>query len=330
MNPGTPPTRRLVLAAAGALLLPRTARAQMAKGRHIAILFPGSPASSKVRLGTFRQGLRVLGYGDDDIEIEIRYGDGKAERFPDLAAEVVRLDPEVIVTGSNQAIRAAKHATATIPIVIAGSGDPVATGFVASLARPGGNITGLSNLVSYEIAGKSLELLKTMIPAARRIAILLSSGNPGNAAQLQALRQAAQTSRTEVLSVEARTPAEIDGVFATLASEHAAAIIVPGDPIFQAAKSRIVELAASHRLPAIYRWRDFVAIGGLMSYGPDLNDLWRRAATYVDKILKGAKPADLPIEQPTKFELVVNLKTAKALGLTIPPAILAEADEVIE
>lgn len=326
---GAAPTRRLVLTVAGASLLPRASRAQQASRHPIAILFPGARGPSAERLGAFRQGLRALGYGDD-VQLEIRYAEGKAERLPDLAAELVRLDPAIIVTGSNQAIQAAKQATATIPIVIAGSGDPVATGFVASLAHPGGNITGLSNLVSFEIAGKSMELLKEIIPGARRIAILLSAGNPGNAAQLQALRQAAQRLHTDIVSAEARAPADIDGVFTTLAVEHAEAFIVPGDPVFQTAKRRIVELAASNHLPAIYRWRDFVAIGGLMSYGPDLSDLWRAAAAYVDKILRGAKPADLPIEQPTKFQFVVNLKTAAALGLTIPPAILAAADDVIE
>jgi putative tryptophan/tyrosine transport system substrate-binding protein len=180
------------------------------------------------------------------------------------------------------------------------------------------------------MTGKWLGLLKTAIPGAQRIAILLNPGNPSHVRFLQAAQQAAQTLRTEPLSVEARTPDDIAGAFAIMIREHAEALIVPGDGVFLSEKSRVVELAASHKLPAIYQNREFVPIGGLMSYGPDLKDSWRRAATYVDKILKGAKPADLPVEQPTKFELVVNLKTAQALGLTIPPSILAGADEVIE
>jgi putative tryptophan/tyrosine transport system substrate-binding protein len=210
-----------------------------------------------------------------------------------------------------------------------GFSDPVVNGIVASLAHPGGNITGLST-VSPEMAGKWLQLLKTAIPDAERIAFLINPRMPQQVQMLPAARQAARTLRLELLSVEAGAPDEINGAFAVMAREHAEALTVTGDPIFIAEKNRIVELAASHKLPAIYQFREFVAIGGLMSYGPDLNDLFRRAAFYVDKILKGAKPADLPVEQPTRFQLVVNLKTAQALGLTIPTVIIAGADEVIE
>jgi putative tryptophan/tyrosine transport system substrate-binding protein len=329
VTPGTRPTRRLVLAAATSLLLPHTARAQSAKRRRIAFLTTGSRASGEAYLGAFRQGLRALGYGDADIEIEIRYAEGHFERLPNLAAELVHLAPEVIVATSTPAVQAAKQATSTIPIVMAAGGDPVGSGFVASLAHPGGHITGLST-VSPEMAGKWLQLLKTAIPGAERIAFLVNLRNPQDVSLLQVARQAAETLRTELLSVEAGAPDEINGAFAVMAREHAEALIVTGDPFFFLEKSRVVELAASHKLPAIYQWREFAAIGGLMSYGPDLNDLFRRAATYVDKILKGAKPADLPVEQPTKFQLVINLKTAQALGLTIPPSILAGADEVIE
>jgi putative tryptophan/tyrosine transport system substrate-binding protein len=329
MTPGTSPTRRLVLAAAGALLLTHAARGQMAKRRRIAFLTTASRAGIEPYLGTFRQGLRALGYGDEDIAIEIRGADGHYERLPDLAAELVHLAPEVIVATSTPAAQAAKQGTATIPIVMAASGDPVGSGFVASLAHPGGNITGLST-VAPEMAGKWLQLLKTAIPGASRIAFLGNLGNLQQVPLLQAAQQAARTLRTDLLSIDASTSDELDGAFATMAREHAEALIVTGDPVFFLEKTRIVELAASRKLPAIYQWREFAAIGGLMSYGPDLNDLFRRAATYVDKILKGAKPADLPVEQPTKFQLVVNLKTAQALGLTIPPVILAGADEVIE
>jgi putative tryptophan/tyrosine transport system substrate-binding protein len=330
MTPSTAPTRRFVLAAAAMLLPPRAAGAQMAKRRRIAFLLPGSQESSKPYFGPFQQGLRALGYGDEDIAIESRYADGHLERLPDLAAELVHLAPEVIVTGSIPAVQALKRATSTIPIVMGGSGDPVGLGFVASLAHPGGNITGLAAGVSSEMAGKSLQLLKTAIPSAERIAILVNPGNPTHLPVLQVARQAAQTLRAELLSVEARAPDEIDNAFAAAVRQHADALMVVGDAVFQLEISRIVELAASRKLPAIYPLREFAVIGGLMSYGADPKDRWRRAATYVDKILKGAKPSDLPVEQPTKFPLVVNLKTADALGLTVPPAVLDLADEVIE
>jgi putative ABC transport system substrate-binding protein len=329
MTPLTAPTRRLILAVGAELLLPRAARAQMARRRRIAYLAFASRAIVEPYLETFRQGLRALGYRDENIEIENRYADGHLERLPNLAAELVRLTPEVIVAGSPAAVTALKQATSTIPIVMAASGDPVAAGFVASLAHPGGNLTGLST-VSPEMASKWLQLLKTAIPDAERIAILFNPSNSQLVLFLQAGRQAARTLHIELLSVEARTVGKIDDAFAIVTREHADALIGTGDPIFIAEKSRIVEFAASHKLPAIYEFREFVAVGGLMSYGPDLTDLLRRTASYVDKILKGAKPADLPVEQPTKFELVVNLKTAQALGLTIPSAILAGADEIIE
>jgi putative ABC transport system substrate-binding protein len=327
VTPITSPTRRLVLAA-GTLLLPRAARAQPAKRRRIAVLDGGSRASTAPFLGAFREGLRALGYRDDDIVIEMRYAEGHLERLPDLAAELVRLAPEVIVAPGPAAL-AVKHATATIPIVMVDIADPIAGGLVSSLAHPGGNVTGLANL-AQETVGKRLQLLKATIPGAERIAILVNPGNPGNILQLQAARQAAGALRTELLSVEASVPGEIDSAFAAMIRERAEGLIVPSDYVFVLETSRIVALAASHKLPAIYQFRGFVATGGLMSYGSDVTDLFRRTATYVVKILKGAKPADLPVEQPTKFQLVVNLKAAQALGLTIPPAILAGADEIIE
>ena len=329
MTHGPLPTRRLVLAAAGALLLPRAARAQMARRRRIGVLAGASSSVAAPYVGTFRQGLRALGYGDEDIAIEERFADGHAERLPDLAAELVRLAPEVIAAAAPQAADALKRATATIPIVMINGGDPVAAGFVLSLAHPGGNLTGLSSL-EYEMAGKSLGLLKTAIPAAARIAILVNPSNSAHVPMLQVARQAAGTLRVELLPVEARNPGEIDGAFAAMARRRADAMIVEGDALFTSEMRRVVELAANRKLPAIYPFRGFADIGGLISYVADLNDRWRHAATYVDKILKGAKPADLPVEQPTKFQLVVNLKTAQALGLTIPQAILAGADEVIE
>ena len=277
----------------------------------------------------FRQGLRTLGYSEEDIAIESRWADGHVERLPELAAELVRLAPEVIVVGSAAAALAAKQATATIPIVVAVFSDPVGTGLVASFAHPGGQVTGLSAMQEDTVA-KELELLKTAVPHAERIAVLFDPGNPAHAGVLQTVRQAAETLGTSLLPIEVRAPDEIDGAFSTMARERADAVVVLGGPLVMTERNRIAELAASHKLPAIYYERELVMAGGLMSYGADLKDMNRRAATYVDKILKGTKPADLPVEQPTKFELVVNLKTANALGLTIPPSILALADEVIE
>ena len=317
MTPGPSPTRRLVLAAAGALLLPHAATAQPATRRRVAYLATASRAVAEPLLGALREGLRALGYADDELAIQLHYADGHAERLPDLAAELVRLAPEVIVAGSTAAVQAAKQATSTIPIVMAVPTDPVAFGFVASVAHPGGNVTGMSSAFSHDLAGKLLQLLQTVIPGIERIAILLNSDNPGRAPYLQIAQQAARTLRAELLPVEARTADEIGGAFAIMTREHAGALIVPGDPTFLSERSRIVELAAMHKLPAIYGLREFAVIGGLMSYGIDLKENFRHAATFVDKILKGAKPADLPVEQPTKFQLVVNLKTAQALGLTI-------------
>jgi putative ABC transport system substrate-binding protein len=329
MTPGAAPTRRLVLAATGALLLPRAAHAQTPKRRRIGYLMPGSRPPGGVYSGAFWQGLRALGYGGEDIAIEERYADGDMARLPDLAAELVRLAPEVILTAGRVGVQAAKEATSTIPIVMASITDPVATGFVASLAHPGSNVTGLS-ISAPEMGGKWLDLLKTAVPDAKRIAFLLNPRNPAQVGLLQAAQQAARTRRIELLSVEAGTPDEIDGAFAAMKREQADALIVSADPVFGRKRSEIVELAASHKLPAIYEARGFADSGGLISYGANVNDNFRRAASYVDKILKGANPADLPVEQPTRFELVVNLRTARALGLTIPPMLLAGADEIIE
>ena len=329
MSRVTPATRRRVLAAAGASLLPRLASSQSVKRRRIATLGQWSRAGGAVTWEAFWQGLRALGYADQELAIESRWADGHVERLPELAAELVRLAPEVIVTGSVPAALAAKRATATIPIVVTLMNDPVGNGLVASLAHPGGNVTGLSSMQEDTVA-KEVQLLKTAVPSAQRIAVLFDPANPTHAGVLNTVREAVQTLRTELLSIEARAPNEIDGAFSAMAREHADALVVLGGPLAMNQKSRIVELAASYKLPAIYYERELVLVGGLMSYGTDLRDVNKRAATYVDKILKGARPADLPVEQPTKFELVVNLKTAQALGLTIPPSILDLADEVIE
>ena len=323
--------RRDLIALLGvAISWPLTSRAQTRKRRRIAFLVTGTPFVGQAYIETLRQDLRALGHSDDDFAIEARFAEAHVERLPDLAVELVRTAPEVIVTGSNAASLAAKQATSTIPIVLSGIGDPVGAGLVASLAHPGGNVTGLTASVSYEMTGKWLELMKTAVPGATRFAILLNPGNPTHGHVLQAARQAAQTLPVELLPIEAGTVAAIDRAFVTMIDEHSDALIVQPDALFISERSRIVELAARHQLPAINQYREFVAIGGLMSYGADQRDINRRAAGYVDKILKGVKPADLPIEQPTKFELVINLKTAKELGLTVPQSILARADEVIE
>jgi putative ABC transport system substrate-binding protein len=329
MTRPAPPTRRLVLAAVGVALLPRVARAQPVQRRRIAILGQASRAATGEKWEAFRQGLRALGYGEEDIAFESRWADGHVERLAPLAAELVRLAPEVIVVGSAAAVLAAKQATATIPIVVTVLNDPVGSGFVGSFAHPGGNVTGLSSQQEDTIA-KELELLETVVPTAKRIAVLLDPANPTHAGVLRTLQLAAQTSRTALLPVEASAPGEVDGAFSAMAREHADGLVVLGGPLSMDQRSRITELAAHQKLPAIYHQRELVLAGGLMSYGADHKDMNRRAATYVDKILKGAKPADLPVEQPTRFELVVNLKTAQELGLTIPPSILARADEVIE
>lgn len=321
-------TRRLILAAPWVLLLPGTASAQAVKRHLVGFLSSLSPASAEQRFEVLRDNLRVLGYSDDIIDIEAWYANGDLERLPGLSAKLVQLAPEVIVAASPPVVRALKQATSTIPIVMTSAGDPVGLGFVASLAHPGGNITGLST-ESEDMAGKWVELIKTAVPGARRIAFLLNPTNPAYTVVLKGAQQAAQSLHVELLPLDARTPDEIDGAFAAMARAHVDAVIGWGDPLFISETNRVVELAASQKLPAIYQFRQFVAAGGLMSYGPDLTDLYRRAAAFVDKILKGAKPADLPVEQPTKFRLAINLKTAQALGLTIPPLILARADEVI-
>jgi putative ABC transport system substrate-binding protein len=322
-------TRRLFLAASWMLLLPGTATAQAVKRLRVGYISGASRSIQEPYVEVFRQGLRELGYRDDDIEIEARFAEGHSERLPDFAAELVGLAPETIVAASPPVVAALKQLTSTIPIVMTSAGDPVGLGFVASLAHPGGNITGLSTQ-SQDMAGKWVEILTTAAPAAKRIAFLLNPANPAYTVVLQGALQAAQSLGVELMPIDAHTPDELDTAFAALVRERVDALIVWGDPVFISEKSRIVEFAATRKLPAIYQFHDFVAVGGLMSFGPDLKDLYRRAAAYVDKILKGAKPADLPVEQPTKFQLTVNLKTAQALGLTIPPLLLVRADEVIE
>ncbi len=281
--------------------------------------------------GAFIQGLRELGYVEgQNITIEHRSSEGKYERLPALAADLVRLKVDVIVAPATQGPLAAKQATRTIPIVMTSGGDPVGSGLVASLARPGGNITGLSFVAFPEIVGKQLELLKETVPQVSRVAVLWNPANPTNRLLLGEAKVAARSLAVQLQTLEARGPDDFERAFAAMTRERAGALLVLGDGMLILHRTRIADLAAKSRLPAMYGSRENVNAGGLMSYSPSLQDSFRRAATYVDKILKGAKPADLPVEQPTKFELVINLKTARALGLTIPPSVLVRADQVIE
>ncbi len=321
--------------ALGLLAAPLAADAQPATKVHrIGILLPGSPAppsTPSAALEAFLQGLRDLGYVEGrNIAIEYRYAQGKLDPLQDLAAELVRLNVDVIVTSTTPAIQAAKKATSTIPIVMAAVGDPVVTGLVAGLARPGGNITGLS-LLAPELAGKRLELLKETLPRLSRVAVLWNSASPAMVHTFREARVAAEALGVRLQSLEVQgDPTDFERAFSAIAKERPDGLFVTLDPFTSLHRGRIAELAAQHRLPAIYELREFVDAGGLMAYGPSSRDLWRRAATYVDKILKGAKPGDLPVEQPTRFELVINLKTARALGLTIPQSVLLRADHLIE
>ena len=293
---------------------------------------PSSPSDPRTHrfLEAFKQGLHELGWREaQNITIEYRWAEEKTERLPDLARQLVSLRVDVIVAATTPAILPAKQATTTIPIVMAVAVDPVATGIVPSIARPGRNITGLS-LMAPELVGKQMQLLREVVPRVSRVAILWNPSNASNAPQLRDAREAARTLKVQLQALEARGPTEIDSAFAVMTRERANAVIVLADSTLVAHRARIADLAAKSRLPAMYGLTDHAAAGGLIAYGPNIADLYRRAAVYVDRILKGAKPSDLPIEQPTRFELILNLRTAKTLGLTIPPSILTRADQVIQ
>ena len=327
--------RRTFLAGTGAVLLaaPFAAQAQQAgKTYRIGILGNVSltdPRSARL-WGAFAEGLRDLGYVDGgNTTIEYRSSEGKYERLPALAAELVRLNVDIIVAPAAQNVLAARQASRTIPIVMASVGDPVGNGLVASLARPGGNVTGTSFLTSAMV-GKQLELLTQITPHVARLAILLNPANPGHPLTLEEAKAAAHSLRVQLRALEARGPDDFERAFAATTREHAGALFVPWDGTFLVHLTRITRLAAKTRLPTLYGQRGYVDAGGLASYGPSAIESFRRAAAYVDKILKGAKPGDLPVEQPTKFEFAINLKTAKALGLTIPQSLLQRADEVIQ
>ena len=287
-------------------------------------------AANLDRIEAFREGLRGLGYIEGkNIVIEWRTADGKADRLPGLATELVRLKVDVIVTGGPAGTRIAKKATSTIPVVMTFDNDPVGSGFAASLARPGGNVTGLS-VMAPEISGKQLEFLKEIAPKISRLAIVGSSAEPGYAQSLKEAERVAGTLKVQLQYLDVAAPKDIENAFAEARKGRADAFLVLSSPILTAERKLLADLAIKNRLPAIYYRREYVESGGLMSYGVNFSELNRRAATYVDKILKGAKPGNLPVEQPTKFELVINLKTAKQIGLTIPPNVLARADKVIK
>ena len=307
-----------ILVAVVLLAVGVTAEAQQpTKVPRIGYLAPTFPSSTPVRREALRQGLRELGYVEGkNIVIEWRFAEDKADWLTGLAAELVRLKVEVIVTSGPAATRAAKEATSTIPIVMAQDNDPVGTGIVASLARPGGNITGLATLAP-EIGGKRLELLKEVVPKLSRVSVLGTSTQPGIAQQLKEVERTAGALGVKLQFIDVLSPKDIEVAFREAAKGRAGAVLTLTSPILLSQRAQLAELAVKNRLPAIYAQSEFVEDGGLMTYGPSINDLFRRAATYVDKILKGTKPSDLPVEQPMKFELVINLKAAKQIGLTI-------------
>jgi putative ABC transport system substrate-binding protein len=303
---------------------------QPTKIPRIGFLVANFPTTNPARIEAFRQGLRELGYVEGkNIVIEWRYAEGKLDRLPALAAELVRLKVDVIVTAGPAATRPAKEATGTIPIVMGFDNDPVGSAFVASLARPGGNITGLATLAP-ELSGKQLELLKEVVPRLSRVAVLGNSTEPGNPQLLRETELAAGVFGVQLQYVDVRGPKDIETAFRAASKGRAEAVLLLPSPVLNPYRTEIADLAVKSRLPAIYGQPEFVEAGGLMVYSVSFTDLFRRAATYVDKILKGRKPADLPVEQPKKFEFIINLKAAKQIGLTVPPNLLVRADRVIK
>ena len=325
--------RTFVGAVACALLtLPVAVEAQQSgKVPRIGYLAQTSAVLGEPLLAAFRQGLRERGWVEgQNIVIEIRFADGNVDRFPALVAELLHLKVDVIVTGSSATTWAAKDATKSIPIVMAASANAPGEGLVTSLAHPGGNITGMTFMASPAIAGKQLQLLKEIAPAASRVAVLTNPTNRSHAAFLKELKVAAPSLGAQLQVLETSNPEQIDSAFAAMTRERAAAVLVLTDSMFLGQRQRVVGLAARSRIPALYSQKEFVVDGGLVSYGPNLLEMFRGASVQVDKILRGAKPGDLPVEQPTRFELVINLKAAKTLGITVPQSLLQRADEVIQ
>ena len=344
MNPGSQPIRfssridrmkRRALVFAGGLSLavpPWSLAQQPGKVWRIGFFYFGSRQSALEtgRYAAFLQGMRERGYAEGkNFVLEARYADGKVERLAALAAELLQSKVDLIVTTGSAANHAARKATATVPIVMTLATDPVGEGLAASLARPAGNLTGLS-IVSLELSVKHLEILKTLVPALSRVAVLRNSSNPGQPAQLKAVESAARTLGVRVLAFDGRSADDIEKSFPEMARADAQAVLVLGDAFFMQQIRQLAALALKHALPSLFVNPEFADSGGFISYGPDITDNFRRAAAYVDRILKGAKPGELPIEQPTKFEFVINLKTARALGLTVPPILLLRADRLIE
>ena len=326
--------RRVFLGAvAGALLIPPlAAEAQEArKLPRIGYLIQNSAEVGRRQLAAFREGLRERGWVEGrNILIEVRFAEGNVDQLPKLVAELIDLKADIIVTGSSAATWAAKNATQSIPIVMAASVNATGEGLVTSLAHPGGNITGMTFLAGPEIAGKQLQLLKEVAPAASRMAVLTNPTNRAHAAFAGEVKVAARSFGAQVQVLEAPNPDQLDSAFAAMTKERATALLVLTDAMFLGQQKQIANLAARSKVPALYSQKEFVEVGGLISYGPSLHDMFRHAATHVDKILRGAKPGDLPVEQPTKFELVINLQTAKALGLTVSRSLRQQANDVIE
>jgi putative ABC transport system substrate-binding protein len=320
----------LITLALGLLVAPLAATARPAGGAvTIGYLGNSSPSLEPDLVEAFREGLRQLGYVEgQNLIIRYVWAEGQQERYADLARELVQLQPDIILTAGTPGTLAAMHATPSIPIVTAIAGEPIAAGLVASLARPGGNVTGLTTLAA-ELEGKRLELFKQAVPTLSRVVALLNPANPFTTIGWKATQPAAEALGLTLQPVEARGPHDLDHAFATIKEVRPDGLIIIPDRFLLTYRASIVHFMAEHRLPGMFPFRDFVQEGGLLAYGPDYTDLYRRAATYVDKILKGAKPADLPVELPTKFELLINLKTAQALSLTIPPILLFQATEVI-
>src|SRR5262245_40274569 len=320
--------RRTFLYGLGLLASPLTAEGREARGvPRVGVMMPWTRQESSRALEAFMRGLRALGWLDGQtVVIEARYADGRADRVPGLSVELAGLKVNVIVTTGTTAIQAVRDATTDIPIVMAGGGDPVGTGLVTTLARPGGRITGVS-LVGKELLGKALELLKTAVPRTARVGVLMNAANPANAFLFKEMVDVGNVVGVQLHRIDVQGGADMD---AAVASAQGGALLVLADPLFSGHRVRIADFALRLRLPSMFMGRPYAEAGGLLSYGISMDEVWDRAAGIVDRILKGAKPGDLPVEQPTKFELVINLKTAKALGLTIPPSLLLRADQVIQ
>jgi putative ABC transport system substrate-binding protein len=296
----------------------------------IGVLMVGAPSAARTYVQGFEQGLRELGYRkDENFTVEYRYAEGTVDEFRSAAAEFVRARVDVIVAWGTSATTGAKQATRTVPIIAVAVGDPVGTALIASLTRPGGNITGLSNM-SAELSAKQLTLLKELLPLVTHVAVLRNPTNPVSEPQLKWTTLAARPLRIELHVIDVRVPDELDSAFSAATKQKVGAMTVLADPMFLSHRARIAGLAVRSRLPTTFNWRQYAEAGGLLAYGPSVEEMWRRAPTFVDKVLRGTRPADLPFEQPTKFELVINMKTARALGLTVSPSLLLQADRVIE